>query len=187
MVLAADGTSTDSVSRIGLPDIERLEQRELVAVRADELGELEQDALAVGRRLVGPAPVIERRRAAATARSMSSVPPSATCVIDRAVAAGDVVERPAGRRRHEPAIDERLVAWRDRGGPREPVGRRRGSGGGARRSCRVPRDRGLVERGAKAGPLRHTEEAVGVGPDRLGEEGVTALRRPARAGRTGTR
>ncbi len=32
----------------------------------------------------------------------------------------------------------------------------------------------------EAGPLRDTQQAIGVGPDRLGEEGVTAFGRPAR-------
>jgi hypothetical protein len=44
----------------GLPDIERLEQRQLLAAGAHRLGKLQQDDLALGRRHVRPAPVLER-------------------------------------------------------------------------------------------------------------------------------
>ena len=60
-IVIADGRRVD-VDRVAdrLADVERLEERELVAVLAHELGEPEQHALAVGRLLVGPAAVVER-------------------------------------------------------------------------------------------------------------------------------
>ena len=82
-----------------LADVERLEQGQLVEVLADELGEPEQDPLAGRRRLVAPAPVVER----AAGRRDRAVDVLGAALGDlgdaRAVAAGDVVERPAGRRR----------------------------------------------------------------------------------------
>ncbi len=71
-----------------LADVERLEQRELLAIATDQLRESEEDALAVLRRLVGPAAIIEcgpgrRDRPVDVGR----------------VALGDVGDRPAVARR----------------------------------------------------------------------------------------
>ena len=66
-----------------LAHVERLEQRELVAVREDQLGETLQHALALARRLARPAPLSKARRAAATARSTSALSVAATCAMTR--------------------------------------------------------------------------------------------------------
>ena len=59
MVFAADGTSTASVSRMGLPTSSDSSSASSSRFARIRLGELEQDALAVGRRLVGPAAIVE--------------------------------------------------------------------------------------------------------------------------------
>ena len=81
-----------------LADVERLEQRQLVEVLADELRQPQQDALARGRRLVRPAPVVERP-AGGRHRAVDVLGVALGDRRDpRPVATGDVVERPARRR-----------------------------------------------------------------------------------------
>ena len=61
-----------------LAHVERLEQRELVAVREHQFREAQQHALALARRLPRPRAALERARAAATARSTSAASVEAT-------------------------------------------------------------------------------------------------------------
>ena len=104
---------------------------------ADQLGEPEQDLLAGHRRLVAPAPVVERPRG--PRRPPDRRPrrrPRRPAAIARAVAPGDVVEGPArgGRARTRPSMNS-SVRGVDRRGAREPVGGRR-LGGSAGRLAR---------------------------------------------------
>ena len=77
-----------------LADIERFEQGELVEVLADELGEPQEDFLARGRRLVAPTPVIEGPPGSGDGAVDVLGAPLGDPRDRRAVAAGDVVERP---------------------------------------------------------------------------------------------
>ena len=114
-----------------LADIQRFEERQFFAVRADRLGQLEQDDLALGGRHVRPAPIVERRTGGRD-RSVDVLDIALGDLRDHApVATGDVVERPAGRCADEPSVDEGLVARLEGLSSRDPVGRR-----GAARSCR---------------------------------------------------
>ena len=161
-----------------LADVERFEQGELLEVLADELRQAEQDPLAGGRRLVRPATIVERAPGCRH-RPVDILDAALGDGRDpRSVAAGDVVERPARGRRHEPAVDEQLGPRRDRGGPGEPVG----GGGGRGASVVMPRTaawpprRGRCPRPGADGTCRI---AVGTRPDRLGEHEVAALGAPA--------
>ena len=131
-----------------LADVERFEQGELLEVLADELRQAEQDPLPGGRRLVRPATIVERSPGCRH-RPVDILDAALGDGRDpRSVTTGDVVERPARRRRHEPAVDEQLGPRRDRGGPGDPVG-----GGGRPRvrrwSCRVPAHGRFVEDDAR--------------------------------------
>src|SRR4051812_15860555 len=105
----------------GFADIERLEQGKLVEVLADQIRETEQHLLSRRRRLIAPAPIL---KGAPSGRD-GPVHVNRVALRDlgdeRPVASGDVVERPAGRGRHEAPIDEELGAWRDGSGPGDPV------------------------------------------------------------------
>ena len=159
-----------------LADIERFEQGELVEVLADELGEPQQDLLARGRRLVAPAPVIEGPAGGGDSAVDVLGAPLGDPRDRRAVTAGDVVERPPGRRRLEPAVDEQLGPWLDRGGAGEPVVR--GRLGRLGRHAANLFECGLVEDDPEPGRRRDAQDAVGAGPDRLGEHEVAPLRGP---------
>ena len=114
-----------------LTDIERLEQRQLLEVRPDQLGQAEEHALALAGRAIGPATVIE------------GVARCGDRAIDidrrrlgdrgdpRAIATGDVVERPARCGGSEAAIDEQFRPRRQEGGSLLPIGEGQlGRGGG---------------------------------------------------------
>ena len=119
-----------------LPDVERLQQGQLVAVGPDEVGELQQDALAVRGRLIGPAAVVEGRSRRLDGPFDVLDVPLGDVGDARAVATRDVREGRSRRGRHEPAIDERLVARGDarRHGPASP---RRSGGRGPVRGRRA--------------------------------------------------
>ena len=61
-----------------LAHVERLEQRQLRVACSHQLGEAQQHALALGRRLIGPVAALESGAAAATAASTSAVSQAAT-------------------------------------------------------------------------------------------------------------
>ena len=164
-----------------LADVERLEQRELLEVRrgsarrsgaARACGSPATDRPSVGRRTPGGRPRRPGRRPRAS--------PSATRAMTEPSRPVDVLERPAGRRRHEPAVDERLGPRRDRGGPGDPV--LGGPEPATSRSRRVPLD-APRRRGRPRDPGRRGTRRTPSGPGRIGSASMKSRRSGRPAGR----
>ena len=84
-----DGIRDVDLAGVGdrLAAFERVEQRQFLEVRLEQVGEAEEDLLALGRGASRPAPVVEcPPRGPATAASMSAAPPDAIVAIGRPVA-----------------------------------------------------------------------------------------------------